>query len=132
MPRPTVFYIRHGETDWNVAGRLQGRRDVPLNARGREQATHCGAILRDLFARDGRDPQSLEYLSSPLVRATETMRLARAAMGLARDGYRTDEQLAELAPVEPRHRPGVLGRVVAPLGGVDVDEVHQRLHAVEA
>ena len=97
MPRPTVFYLRHGETDWNVAGRLQGRRDVPLNARGREQALHCGAILRDLFARDGRDPQSLDYVSSPLVRATETMALAREAMGLGRDGYRTDEQLAELA-----------------------------------
>lgn len=97
MPRPTVFYLRHGETDWNVAGRLQGRRDVPLNARGREQASHCGAILRDLFARDGRDPSSLEFVSSPLVRATETMALAREAMGLDRDGYRTDEQLAELA-----------------------------------
>ena len=97
MPRPTVFYLRHGETDWNVAGRLQGRRDVPLNARGREQASHCGAILRDLFARDGRDPSSLEFVSSPLVRATETMALARGAMGLDRDGYRTDEQLAELA-----------------------------------
>ena len=47
--RPTVYYIRHGETDWNVAGRLQGRRDVPLNARGRAQAVHCGDILRDLF-----------------------------------------------------------------------------------
>jgi broad specificity phosphatase PhoE len=97
MPRPTVFYHRQGETDWNVAGRLQGRRDVPLNARGREQASHCGAILRDLFARDGRDPSSLEFVSSPLVRATETMALAREAMGLDRDGYRTDEQLAELA-----------------------------------
>ncbi|MGN6570055.1 MAG: histidine phosphatase family protein [Pseudolabrys sp.] len=97
MPRPTVFYLRHGETDWNVAGRLQGRRDIPLNARGRGQATYCGGILRDLFARDGRDPSSLEFVSSPLLRATETMALAREAMGLPRDGYRTDDQLAELA-----------------------------------
>ena len=39
MPRPTVYYIRHGETDWNIGGRLQGRRDVPLNARGRAQGS---------------------------------------------------------------------------------------------
>ena len=55
MPPPTIYYIRHGETDWNVDGRLHGRRDVPLNARGRAQASHCGDVLRDLFARDGRD-----------------------------------------------------------------------------
>ena len=55
MPRPTVYYVRHGETDWNVDGRLQGHHDIPLNARGRAQAVHCGEILRDLFARDGRD-----------------------------------------------------------------------------
>ena len=55
MSRPTVYYIRHGETDWNVAGRLQGRRDVSLNARGRAQGIRCGEILRDLFARAGRE-----------------------------------------------------------------------------
>ncbi len=96
-PRPTVYYIRHGETDWNVAGRLQGRRDVPLNARGREQATHCGEILRDLFARNRRDPADLDYVSSPLGRACETMELTRAGLGLPADGYRIDERLAEIA-----------------------------------
>lgn len=94
--RPSVFYIRHGETDWNVARRLQGRRDIPLNARGRHQASHCGAVLRDLFAREGRDPATLDYLSSPLGRARETMELARAAMGLAPGIYEVDEQLSEI------------------------------------
>ena len=95
--RPTVYYIRHGETDWNVAGRLQGRRDVPLNARGRAQGTHCGEILRDLFAQRRRDPASLDYVSSPLGRACRTMELARAALGLPADGYQVDERLAEIA-----------------------------------
>lgn len=94
---PTVFYIRHGETDWNVAGRLQGRRDIALNARGREQARHCGDVLRDLFAQEGRDPSSLDYLCSPLGRARETMELARAAMGLAPDAYTVDEGLQEIS-----------------------------------
>ena len=94
---PTVFYIRHGETDWNVAGRLQGRRDIELNERGREQARHCGAVLRDLLARDGRDPSTLDFVSSPMVRARETMELARGALGLAPDAYAVDEALAEIS-----------------------------------
>ena len=95
--RPTVYYIRHGETDWNVQGRLQGRQDVALNARGRGQALHCGSILRDLFARDGRDPASFDYVSSPLGRARQTLELAREALGLPLAGYRIDERLAEIA-----------------------------------
>ncbi|MDP2410063.1 MAG: histidine phosphatase family protein [Pseudolabrys sp.] len=95
--RPTVFYLRHGETDWNVAGRLQGRRDIPLNARGRAQASHCGQLLRDLFTKQGRDPASLDYVSSPLGRARETMALARTALGLPADDYAVTEQLAELS-----------------------------------
>jgi probable phosphoglycerate mutase len=97
MPRPTLFYIRHGETDWKVEGRLQGRRDVALNARGCAQAVHCGEVLRGLFARQGRDPASLDYRSSPLWRARETMELARQAMGLAAEGYEIDEALTEIS-----------------------------------
>jgi broad specificity phosphatase PhoE len=96
-PRPTVYYIRHGETDWNVAGRLQGRHDVPLNDRGRAQARRCGDILRDLLARDARDAAALDYVSSPLLRASETMQLVRASLGLAGDGFRREPQLAEIA-----------------------------------
>jgi broad specificity phosphatase PhoE len=95
--RPVLYYIRHGETDWNVEGRLQGRHDVPLNARGRAQAAHCGDILRDLFARDNRDPASLDYVSSPLKRARETMELARPALGLAAQGYRIEPRLTEIS-----------------------------------
>jgi len=96
-PRPTVYYIRHGETDWNVGGRLQGRRDVPLNARGRGQAAHSGGILRDLFARDSRDPAELDYVSSPLMRASATMELARTTLGLPAQGYVIEPRLAEIA-----------------------------------
>lgn len=97
MPPPTIYYIRHGETDWNVAGRLQGRRDIALNARGRAQAAHCGEVLRDLFDRDKRKPETLDYVSSPLKRASETMEAVRAALGLPAQGYRSDERLAEIA-----------------------------------
>jgi len=97
MSPPSIYYIRHGETDWNVTGRLQGRHDVRLNARGRAQATHCGDILRDLFGRAGRNPANFDYVSSPLGRARETMELLRPALGLPPDGYRNEPQLAEIS-----------------------------------
>jgi broad specificity phosphatase PhoE len=97
MARPTLYYIRHGETDWNVERRLQGQRDVPLNAHGRGQASHCGGILRDLFAQRSRDPASLDYQSSPLLRARQTMELARTALGLAAEGYRAEPALSEIS-----------------------------------
>ena len=64
---------------------------------GRAQAVQCGEILRDLLDRDGRSPQDLDYVSSPLVRARETMELMRATLGLQRDGYRVDARLAEIS-----------------------------------
>lgn len=122
MPHPTVFYIRHGETDWNVAGRLQGRRDIPLNARGHGQGTHCGGILRDLFARKGRDPAAFDYVASPLGRARQTMELTRAALGLATDAYAVDERLAELSFGEWE------GFTIAQLHNCDPARIAQREH----
>jgi broad specificity phosphatase PhoE len=38
-----LLLIRHGETDWNNEGRWHGQLDVPLNARGEQQAERCPA-----------------------------------------------------------------------------------------
>jgi probable phosphoglycerate mutase len=97
MPRPILYYVRHGLTDWNAAGRLQGRRDIPLNAEGRVQAVRCADILADLFACEGRGPQAYDYVSSPLVRARETMDVVRATLGLDPAGYLIDARLAEIS-----------------------------------
>jgi broad specificity phosphatase PhoE len=96
MAVPILYYIRHGETDWNVEGRLQGHQDIPLNARGRAQAAHCGDVLRDLFADQGVDAAALDYVSSPLGRACQTMELARPALGLGAQGYRIEPRLIEI------------------------------------
>jgi probable phosphoglycerate mutase len=93
-PRPILYYIRHGETDWNVEGRLQGQRDIPLNARGRGQGTRCGEILRALL---GRDAETFDYVSSPLMCARETMERARAVLGLAAQDYRIEPGLTEIS-----------------------------------
>ena len=94
---PVLYYVRHGLTDWNSEGRLQGQHDVPLNTTGRAQAGVCGEILRDLIACSGRAPADLGYVSSPLVRASETMEIMRATLGLDRAGYGTEARLAEIA-----------------------------------
>jgi probable phosphoglycerate mutase len=97
MPKPILYYVRHGLTEWNVQQRLQGRHDIPLIPEGRSQALRCGQILQDLFARDGRAPEDFVYVSSPLVRARETMELVRASLALPAAGYEVDPRLAEIA-----------------------------------
>ena len=92
-----LYYVRHGLTDWNIAGRLQGHRDIPLNQTGRAQALHCGELLGDLFARDGRPAAQFDYVSSPLSRARETMEIMRATLGLAPSGYGIEARLTEIS-----------------------------------
>lgn len=96
MPAPTIYYLRHGETEWNALGRLQGTRDIALNARGRSQAVQAAGILADLFARDGRTRTSLPYVSSPLGRARQTMEIVRGKLELPVSDYALDDRLREI------------------------------------
>ena len=93
-----LIAVRHGETSYNAENRLQGQRDVPLNARGRDQAS---AIGRTLSAGSSAEIDRLEsaggFVASPLTRARETMELIRAAMGLPPERYRLDPALVELS-----------------------------------
>jgi probable phosphoglycerate mutase len=97
MPRPILYFARHGETDWNRERRLQGQHDIPLNALGRVQASRCGGVLRDLLERGGGSAADYNYVSSPLGRARETMELMRASIGLDPAAYRTDARLMEMS-----------------------------------
>jgi len=89
----TLYYIRHGETDWNRAQRYQGQRDIPINATGRAQAKGNG---QRLAAALGDRAAHLDYVASPLKRASETMQILRAELGLDSHAYRTDDRLMEI------------------------------------
>jgi probable phosphoglycerate mutase len=89
-----IYMIRHGQTDWNAEGRLQGQKDIGLNDKGRAQARHNGATLRMLV---GDRVGAFDFVASPLSRTRETMELARGEMGLDPLDYRTDDRLVELS-----------------------------------
>ena len=86
------MFIRHGETDWNVEHRLQGQQDIPLNERGRAQARRNGETL----SRALPEAAGFDFVTSPLMRARETMEIMREGMGLPRTGYRVDGGLTEI------------------------------------
>lgn len=80
----TLLLVRHGETDWNVQQRWQGQCDVPLNARGQEQARRLGERLARLWEH-GVLPLPTRLLASDLSRAVETAQLLKGAPRLETD-----------------------------------------------
>ncbi|MGA2493176.1 MAG: histidine phosphatase family protein [Roseiarcus sp.] len=92
-----VVFVRHGETDYNAQGRLQGQRDIPLNARGRAQASAIGRALAKAMPDAIAALEAAEaFIASPLLRTRQTMELARAALGLESQRYALEPALKEL------------------------------------
>jgi broad specificity phosphatase PhoE len=89
---PLVYFVRHGLTDWNAEGRLQGQAETELSEIGRMQADRNGQLLAELI----RDPRDFDFVASPMRRTRATMEHVRAAMALQPQAYRTDPRLMEL------------------------------------
>ncbi len=71
-----LYLVRHGETEWSLSGQYTGRTDLPLTARGEDEARGLAPRLREIrFAH---------VLSSPLQRARRTCEPGRRSPG-ARD-----------------------------------------------
>lgn len=84
---PELYILRHGETEWNAEGRMQGALNSPLTAKGKAQAQQQHSIL------SGLDLDGFTFLSSPQGRAHQTAGIALA--GIA-DFIRTDDRLREI------------------------------------
>lgn len=98
-----IYFVRHGETDWNAQGRMQGLSDTPLNDRGRVQAERIAGRFRE---EDG--PFTGVY-SSPLQRAWYTAQQIGAAVGLS-----------------PQVEPRLIEHAIGPLEGLTLSEINAR------
>ncbi|MDB6175957.1 histidine phosphatase family protein [Paracoccus sp. Z330] len=82
MTCPDIFLMRHGQTMWNLQGRLQGRLDSNLTDQGKSQAADLARIIAPIQA---------DRFSSPQGRAMETARIA-----FSDNSFRIDARLAEI------------------------------------
>ncbi|AVX05195.1 phosphoglycerate mutase (2,3-diphosphoglycerate-independent) [Maritalea myrionectae] len=94
---PLIYFVRHGQTDWNRASRFQGQRDVPLNDHGRNQAKLSGEILNELVTRDGGSPDQFDWFCSPLGRTRETMEIVRQQFDADLPEVTFDDRLREIS-----------------------------------
>ena len=111
MSASRIVLMRHGQTDFNLARRFQGRIDKPLNEAGRSQAAGAAGVLVSrlcepsaevgmIAAEDGRsyDDGGVRIVSSPLGRAVDTATIVARVFDIAGypcEGPELDERLTE-------------------------------------
>ncbi len=83
-----LIVARHGETEWNAAGRLQGQQDIPLNSRGRSEALAVARFLRSV--------PLIQVHTSTLRRCQQTARLI-AETNIGRPNVVSSDLLKETA-----------------------------------
>jgi broad specificity phosphatase PhoE len=94
-----IYLIRHGETDWNLQGRFQGREDIALNENGIGQAKRCAAALsKDQFKA---------VITSPLSRARRTGEIIAEHLGvkqfIVEEGI-TERDFSKVSGMTPKER----------------------------
>ena len=133
MTLPELWILRHGQTEWNVAGRLQGLLDSPLTETGHAQAAAQGRILAGIL------PREVAVISSPSPRALTTGRIAMPGQEITQDprlseidlgawqGHSLSDILATHPEVEAETDPN-LWKFHAP-GGESLPEMEARVRS---
>ena len=118
MSASRIVLMRHGQTDFNLARRFQGRIDKPLNEAGRSQAAGAAGVLVSrlcepsaevgmIAAEDGRsyDDGGVRIVSSPLGRAVDTATIVARVFDIAGTPARPPRQHRARAHPPPRSVP---------------------------
>ena len=123
-----LYLMRHGQTDWNEQGLVQGASDIPMNDTGRGQARQAAEALKDI-------PFDL-VLTSPLSRARETAELVTAGRNIP---IRVSENLKEMSfgiyeGKTSRMYPGIREIFLhperyVPIGGESFEDLDKRCRA---
>lgn len=91
MSKGVLCFVRHGQTDWNLQFKMQGREEVPLNETGIAQAHEAAKGLK--MAKDEAGLTWTKIISSPLSRAYDTAKIISEAVEC--DNLTTDERIIE-------------------------------------
>jgi len=128
MASMKLGFVRHGQTQWNLEGRLQGSSNIPLNDTGRMQAREAV----DVLSGSGWEV----VVSSPLDRARETAQIIADGLGLElgpsyemliERGYGQGEGMVEAEALE--RWPGKIGGGIEPLESV-VQRGHKAIEQI--
>ena len=87
----TIFLIRHGQTTWNRAGRLQGQADSPLTLLGAQQVEAIGKKLKEVI-----EAEKCYFWSSPLGRTKQTTSIICDEITFNYDDVVFDKRLVEI------------------------------------
>jgi probable phosphoglycerate mutase len=109
---PELWFIRHGQTDWNLERRIQGHTDIELNETGHAQARAVASLLAGLLG----DPAGYDFHVSPLKRPRQTMHYICDAAGVEPARVSADDRLMEICfgEVEGQTWPSLNARGIDP------------------
>ncbi|WP_050931246.1 histidine phosphatase family protein [Aestuariivita boseongensis] len=136
MSFPKIWFLRHGQTEWNAVRRIQGQSESLLSEQGRWHAAEQAKIMAPILAKHGP-----RCVASPLLRARDTARIALGEYPFATDarlmeihagdwqGLYYDDVLARW-PDQVNDQMTALELFAHAPGGEGLDAFHARIRAV--